>query len=174
MFYEDFRIGQSGDLGQTIFSREAILGFGRRFDPRVLRAAEEGAPLIASGLHVAAAGMRRLIEARSALRSEMVARGEALPEMGVSPGFKDLRWGRPVRQGDAVIYSFETISKRETTKPKWGLVGNSVPRRQPSRGGSPGLFERRSRRQASRRAVISFAGAGRILPGNRLGCRRRS
>ena len=125
MFYEDFRIGQSGDLGQTLFSREAILGFGRRFDPRVLRAAEEGAPLIASGLHVAAAGMRRLIEARSALRSEMVARGEALPEMGVSPGFKDLRWGRPVREGDTVIYSFETISKRETSKPKWGLVGNA-------------------------------------------------
>jgi acyl dehydratase len=133
MFYEDFRIGQSGDLGQTIFSREAILGFGRRFDPRVLRAAVEGAPLIASGLHVAAAGMRRLIEARSALRSEMVARGEALPEMGVSPGFKDLRWGRPVREDDTVLYSFETISnlysfetisKRETSKPKWGLVGN--------------------------------------------------
>jgi acyl dehydratase len=125
MFYEDFRIGRSTDLGRTIFSREAILAYGRRFDPRILRAAEGGAPLIASGLHVAAAGMRRLVEARNALRTEMVARGEALPELGVSPGFKDLRWGRPVREGDAVLYSIETISKRETSKPKWGLVGNT-------------------------------------------------
>lgn len=125
MFYEDFRIGRSADLGRTIFSREAILAYGRRFDPRILRAAERGAPLVASGLHVAAAGMRRLVEARNALRSEMVARGEALPELGVSPGLKDLRWVRPVREGDAVLYSIETFSKRETSKPKWGLVGNS-------------------------------------------------
>ena len=125
MFYEDFRIGRSTDLGQTIFSREAILAYGRRFDPRILRAVGGGAPLIASGLHVAAAGMRRLVETRDALRSESVARGEALPELGVSPGFKDLRWGCPVREGDAVAYSIETISKRETSKPKWGLVGNS-------------------------------------------------
>ena len=96
MFYEDFRIGQSGDLGQTTFSREAILAYGRRFDPRVLaRAAEGGAPLVASGLHVAAAGMRRLVDARSALRAAMAERGEALPELGVSPGFKDMRWPTP-------------------------------------------------------------------------------
>ncbi len=69
--------------------------------------------------------MRRLVETRSALRAEMAARGEALPELGVSPGFKDMRWRRPVHEGDIVRYSMETVSKRETSKPKWGLVGNS-------------------------------------------------
>src|SRR5580704_4372278 len=88
MFYEDFRIGEAGDLGQQTFSRESILAYGRRFDPRVLaRAAEGGAPLVASGLHVAAAGMRLLIDARAALRAGMAERGETLPELGVSPGF---------------------------------------------------------------------------------------
>jgi hypothetical protein len=29
MFYEDFRIGQSADLGETTFSREAILAYGQ-------------------------------------------------------------------------------------------------------------------------------------------------
>jgi acyl dehydratase len=126
MFYEDFRIGQTADLGQTTFSREAILAFGRRFDLRILvRAVEGAAPLAASGLHVAAAGMRRLVEARNALRAAMAERGDSLPELGVSPGFKDMRWRRPVHEGDVVSYSMETVSKRETSKPKWGLVGNS-------------------------------------------------
>ena len=67
MFYEDFRIGQSAALGQAAFSREAILAYGRRFDPRIVAQAAEGsAPLAASGLHVAAAGMRRLVDTRSA------------------------------------------------------------------------------------------------------------
>jgi acyl dehydratase len=125
MFYEDYRIGQTADLGDATFSREAILAYGRRFDPRIVaRAAEGVAPLAASGLHVAAAGMRRLVDARNASRAAMAARGEALPEMGVSPGFKDMRWRRPVHEGDVVHYSLETVSKRETSKPKWGLVGS--------------------------------------------------
>jgi acyl dehydratase len=68
--------------------------------------------------------MRRLVDARNASRAAMAARGEALPEMGVSPGFKDMRWRRPVHEGDVVHYSLETVSKRETSKPKWGLVGS--------------------------------------------------
>jgi acyl dehydratase len=126
MFYEDFRIGQSAAFGQTAFSREAILAYGRRFDPRIVaQAADARAPLIASGLHVAAAGMRRLVDTRSSLRAAMAKRGETLPELGVSPGFKGMRWPYPVHEGDIVSYSMETVSKRETSKPKWGLIGNS-------------------------------------------------
>ena len=125
MFYEDFRVGQSADLGSATFSREAILAYGRRFDPRIaVRAAAGNEPLTASGLHVAAAAMRRLVDTRGALRAAMAARGEALPELGVSPGFTEMRWPHPVIDGDVVSYSMETVSKRETSKAKWGLVGN--------------------------------------------------
>ena len=125
MFYEDFRIGQQASLGEAEFSREAILAYGRRFDPRIVAEAAMGrAPLTASGLHVAAAGMRRLVDTRSALRAAIAERGEILPELGVSPGFKGMRWPHPVHEGDIVSYSMETVSKRETSKPKWGLVGN--------------------------------------------------
>ena len=89
------------------------------------RVASEGDPVSASGLHVASALMRRLVESRAALRAAMAARGETLPELGVSPGFRDLRWPHPVREGDTVSFSMETVSKRETSKPKWGLVGNA-------------------------------------------------
>ena len=88
------------------------------------QAAEGWTPLVASGLHVAAAGMRQLVDSRSALRAAMAERGETLPQLGVSPGFKDMRWQYPAQEGDIVSYSMETVSKRETSKPKWGLVGN--------------------------------------------------
>jgi acyl dehydratase len=125
MFYEDFRIGQSASLGEATFSREAIETFGRLFDPRIAAAARGDAPLAASGLHVAAAGMRRLVDQLSAWRAAMAGRGETLPEPGVSPGFKAMRWPRPVHEGDTVSYSMETVSKRETSRPKWGLIGNT-------------------------------------------------
>jgi acyl dehydratase len=126
MFYEDIRIGQSADLGQTEFSREAILAYGKRFDPRIVAQAADGsARLAAAGMHVAAAGMRRLVDTRSALRAALAERGETLPQLGVSPGFKDMRWPCPVHEGDIVSYSLETASKRETSKPRWGLVTNT-------------------------------------------------
>jgi acyl dehydratase len=125
MFYEDFRIGQSAALGEAEFSREAILAYGRRFDSRIAAEAAMGrAPLAASGLHVAARAMRRLVDTRSSLRAAIAERGEILPELGVSPGFKGMRWPHPVHEGDIVSYSMETVSKRETSKPKWGLIGN--------------------------------------------------
>ncbi len=125
MFYEDFRVGQSADFGSATFSREAILAYGRRFDPRIVLPAAAGRePVAASGLHVAAQAMRRLVDTRNAMRAAMAQRGESLPELGVSPGFRDMRWPRPVYEGDAVSYSMETMSKRETSKAKWGLIGN--------------------------------------------------
>ncbi len=124
MFYEDMRIGRVTELGSTAFTRESILGYARRFDPRLLSRAGEVGPLVASGLHLASAAMRRLVETRAALREAMAARGEILPELGVSPGFREMRWPNPVREGDVVSFSMETISKRETSKPDWGLVGN--------------------------------------------------
>jgi acyl dehydratase len=126
MFYENILIGQSTDLGQIEFSREAILAYGKRFDPRIVAQAADGsARLAAAGMHVAAAGMRRLVDTRSALRAAMAEGGETLPQLGVSPGFKDMRWPHPVHEGDLVSYSMETVTKRETSKPRWGLVTNA-------------------------------------------------
>ena len=126
MFYEDIPIGQSTDLGQTEFSREAILAYGKRFDPRIVAQAAAGnVPLAASGMHVAAAAMRRLVDTRSALRAALAEQGQTLPQLGVSPGFKDMRWPYPVHEGDIVSYSVEPVSKRETSKPSWGLVTNT-------------------------------------------------
>ena len=91
MFYEDMEIGRVTQLGSTAFTRNSILAYAQRFDPRIATAACEGKPVAALGLHVASAGMRRLVETRIALRAAMAERGETLPELGVSPGIRDLR-----------------------------------------------------------------------------------
>lgn len=123
MFYEDMTIGAVTDLGSTLFTREAILAYAERFDPRVpASAAREEGLLVASGLHVASALMRRLVDTREALRKDMARRGEVLPQLGVSPGFREMRWPRPVHEGDVVSFVMETVSKRETSKPGWGLA----------------------------------------------------
>ena len=124
MFYEEIRIGQVTELGSATFSRKSILAYAQ-FDPRILEAARDGGPLSASGLHIGAALMRRLVESRDALRAAMKARGEVLPELGVSPGFRNMRWPHPVIEGDAISFSMEVVSKRETSKPKWALVENA-------------------------------------------------
>ena len=126
MFYEDIRVGESTDLGSTTFTRAAIAGYGREFDPRVLAHARAGDLLTASGLHVAAAAMRRLVETRKAIRAALAAHGQSLPELGVSPGFKAMRWPHPVHEGDIVAFTMEVVSKRETSKPRWGLLVNRI------------------------------------------------
>jgi acyl dehydratase len=126
MYFEDMQIGRVTDLGSASFTRDSILAYARQFDPRVLLRADVGAPLAASALHVASAAMRRLIETRAALRAAMAARGETAPDLGVSPGFRDMRWPHPVLEGDVVSFSMEIVSKRETSKPSWGLVVNSL------------------------------------------------
>jgi acyl dehydratase len=69
--------------------------------------------------------MRRLVDTRSALRAALAERGETLPQLGVSPGFKDMRWPYPVHEGDRVSYWVHAVAKRETSKPRWGLVTNT-------------------------------------------------
>lgn len=127
-WWEDGEIGQRCELGATTFEFDAIVDFAQRFDPQpfhVDAAAAALSPfggLIASGWHTAAAYMRRFIDAKQAYDAAARAAGLAIPELGPSPGVRDLRWPRPVRPGDRVSYSLEAISRRPVSRPGWGLV----------------------------------------------------
>jgi acyl dehydratase len=78
--------------------------------------------LIASGWHTASICMRLLIDRRDRMRAERAALGETVPQLGVSPGFRDMRWLAPVRAGDTIAYATRLESMRETKRPQWGLV----------------------------------------------------
>jgi hypothetical protein len=113
------------------------------------QAAEAGRPLAASGLHVAAAGMRRLVDTRSSLRASMAERGETLPQLGVSPGFKGMRWPHPLHEGDIVSYSDGDGVETRDFQAKMGADQQQFSRRQPTPGGGFGLLQRRSYRPFS-------------------------
>jgi len=52
-----------------------------------------------------------------------VLRGEKIAVWGPSPGFRDLRWIKPVLAGDTISYASEVESMRSSEKrPEWGIL----------------------------------------------------
>ena len=128
LYFEDLRIGESNAIGAHTFTREGIIAFAVLYDPQPFHLSEEGGrasiygSLIASGWHTASVCMRLIIDSRERTRTTHAALGEPLPRLGVSPGFRDMRWPAPVRAGDTVAYSSRIESTRETKRPQWGMV----------------------------------------------------
>lgn len=128
-FYEDLVLNEPIDMGSHTFTAEEIKTFARKFDPQPFHLDEEAAKashfggLCASGWHTMAVWMRLMIDKRKQVVAEMAARGEPLPTLGPSPGFRDLRWLKPVYVGDTISYSSKVIDKRpSTSRPEWGVI----------------------------------------------------
>ncbi len=128
-FFEDIEIGESATLGKHHFSAADIKRFAVRFDPQPFHMDEEAAKqshfgsLVASGWHTAAACMRLMIDHQNAEAARMKTAGQTSARTGVSPGFKNLKWIKPVYANDTLIYRSEVIGKREVaSRPEWGLV----------------------------------------------------
>src|ERR1700722_6875928 len=125
MWFEDVAIGTKRDLGTYTFTEEEIIAFARKYDPQPFHIDPEAAKhsmfggLIASGWHTAVIWMKLAI----AERERAKASGNPLMRSGVSPGFEDMRWLRPVRPGDTLHYTSETIEKVALrSRPELGLV----------------------------------------------------
>jgi acyl dehydratase len=127
-YFDDIVIGQRMDVGSHTFDKEAVLAFGRKYDPQPFHTDEAAARksqfggLIASGWHTAAAYMGQLIANRTRRQADILAQGGTLPEPGPSPGFTKLRWRAPVYAGDTLRFSSEIVNKRVVSRPGWGLV----------------------------------------------------
>jgi acyl dehydratase len=128
-FFEDIGIGDRRELGRHSFTADDIKRYAVRYDPQLFHVDEAAAArshfgaLIASGWHTAAVCMRLFIETQRQLAAELAARGEPAAKLGPSPGFRNLRWLKPVYAGDTISYAGETIEKRQTESPPgWGLV----------------------------------------------------
>jgi acyl dehydratase len=128
-FFEDLVIDQPIEFGSHTFTAEEIKAFARKFDPQPFHLDEEAAKqshfgkLCASGWHTMAVWMRMMVDKRSQVVSEMTARGEPVPALGPSPGFRDLRWLKPVYVGDTISYASAVIDKRPSnSRPQWGVI----------------------------------------------------
>jgi acyl dehydratase len=117
-WWEDFKVGESAELGRHTFSEEEIVAFGRQFDPQPFHVdparARDSAfgGLIASGWHTCAVGMRLMVEGYI---NQTASLG--------SPGIENIRWLKPVRPGDTLTYRRIVIAARASTSRKGvGLV----------------------------------------------------
>ena len=128
-FYEDIEIGQRREVGSFTFTADGIKKFARQFDPQRFHLDEEEGRkslfggLAASGWHVASVCMKLMVEDGQRLAREAAARGEKVAIWGPSPGFRELRWIRPVLAGDTIHFASEIETKRSSEKrPEWGIV----------------------------------------------------
>ncbi|MCY0096183.1 MaoC family dehydratase [Hoeflea ulvae] len=124
-----FEPGTRKELGSQVFTAEAIIDFARRFDPQRFHVDPEAAKdsifggLCASGWHTAATWMK-LNLASNAIEAERArAEGRSLPEYGPSPGFRNLRWFKPVYAGDEIFYSRTIRGTRPlNSRPGWSIL----------------------------------------------------
>jgi acyl dehydratase len=128
-FFEDIRVGETIAVGHHTFTAEDIKSFAARFEPQPFHLDEAAAAgshfgrLCASGWHTACVWMRLQIDYRRREDDERRARGEAVAQLGPSPGFRDLQWLSPVYVGDTVSYGSEVLEARPlNSRPGWGMV----------------------------------------------------
>ena len=128
-FFEDIAIGQRRELGSFTFTADAIKKFAAQFDPQRFHLDEEEGRrspfggLAASGWHVGSVCMKLMVGDAQRQVNEAVARGDKIAVWGPSPGFRELRWIRPVLAGDTISYSTVIESKRlSDSRPGWGIL----------------------------------------------------
>jgi acyl dehydratase len=128
-FFEDVAVGDVAVLGQYEFTPDEIKRFARRYDPQVFHLDEAAAAashfgaLCASGWHTAAVWMKLMIAHQERQAAEARVAGQQVAALGPSPGFRDLKWLKPVYAGDVLTYESRITGKRVSgSRPGWGLV----------------------------------------------------
>ena len=128
-FFEDIKVGQRREVGSFTFTADDIKRFAKQFDPQRFHLDEEEGKkslfggLAASGWHVGSVCMKLLVADGQRLSAEAAARGEKLGIWGPSPGFRELRWIKPVLAGDTISFASEVEQLRISEKrPEWGIL----------------------------------------------------
>lgn len=128
-YFDDIDVGDRMALGTHSFTAEDIKTFATQYDPQAFHVDEAAAAkshfgaLCASGWHTVAAWMNLRVQYGRREDAERAARGEIIARLGPSPGFRELKWLKPVYVGDTITYASEVVEKRVTkSRPGWGLV----------------------------------------------------
>lgn len=129
-FFEDVVLNVKTGLGSWTFTEADIVEFARAYDPQPFHVdpvAAKSSPyggLIASGWHTAAIWMKLAIAHRTRMLTQFPElTGRADRAAGVSPGFLELRWLKPVRPGDTLHYATMPIERVDLkSRPELGLI----------------------------------------------------
>ncbi|HRD74796.1 MAG TPA: MaoC family dehydratase [Hyphomicrobiaceae bacterium] len=128
-YFEDRVIGETFDLGSQTLTREEVIAFAREFDPQPFHLDDAAAAktyfgrLSASGWHTAALFIRQFVAFRQKIEGEMRDKGLKVAHYGPSPGFRNLRWLKPVYPGDTLTFRGRTAGKIDLkSRPDRGLI----------------------------------------------------
>lgn len=115
---EYFQVNETVTLGSHTFTPEEIIVFAQKFDPQPFHLSEETAKgsvfgaLCASGWHTASTWMKYNVR-KGMMKDagDWNGEGEA-PTIGASPGFKNLKWLKPVYAGETITYTRKVLNHR--------------------------------------------------------------
>lgn len=129
VWFEDAVIGRETVIGSHHFTAEEILRFATAYDPQPFHTDAEAASqthfgaLCASGWNTAAAWMKVMLAYRNAETQQAERAGLSVGRLGPSPGFRNMRWLKPVYVDDVLSYRSTITDKRASaTRPGWGIV----------------------------------------------------
>jgi acyl dehydratase len=121
--------GGTAPRGRHTLTKDAIIAFAREYDPQPFHLDEEAGKrslfggLSASGWHTAALYIRGIVTSRLAEEAGRQSRAA----YGPSPGFKDLRWPKPVFVDDTVEFKMRLTDKVDLkSRPDRGLLVSKV------------------------------------------------
>ena len=124
---EFFGIGVTTTLGSHKFEADAIKAFAKKYDPQIFHVDENAARksvfggLCASGWHTTAIWMK-LNLATPTISGEWDGPGPR-PEFGPSPGFKNLKWLKPIFAGETVTFTRTGMAHRPiASRPGWRIL----------------------------------------------------
>jgi acyl dehydratase len=130
-YFDDLKAGERIALGDMTFSQNDIIRFALDFDPQFFHVDAAAAKdsifggLIASGWHTCANWMGLMVRNRTSAALSAMTRGERPARLGPSPGFRNLRWIKPVHAGDTIAYTSTVAEKRvSASRPEWGIVSH--------------------------------------------------
>jgi acyl dehydratase len=126
---EFFLIGVTVTLGSHRFEPDEIKAFARKYDPQIFHVDEEAAKksvlggLCASGWHTAATWMKYNLEKRMETEGVRWTGPGPQPEFGPSPGFRNLKWLKPVYAGETVTFTRTALAHRPLpARTGWSLL----------------------------------------------------
>jgi len=118
LYFEDFKVGETSEMGRRGVDRDEVIAFARDFDPQPFHIDEEAARasmfggLIASGWHTVSMVMRMMCDSYL-LQSASLG----------SPGVDHVKWLKPVRPGDTIRAVRTVLEARVSkSKPDVGIV----------------------------------------------------
>ena len=118
LYFEDFKVGETSEMGRRVVDRDEVIAFARDFDPQPFHI-DEGAArasmfggLIASGWHTVSMVMRMMCDSYL-LQSAILG----------SHGVDHFKWLKPVRPGHTIRAVRTVLQARVSkSKPDVGIV----------------------------------------------------